>query len=663
MSEWLIQNEISSLITSGLNYWVGEHPPFPGFISSLDIHSPEENFRLKSDLHGAFDAVFYVEHDLGTAKQWRPILDEMMRLVDGSGTLVLRFTPDLCFGVHELMNFIHAWTVGRAEVLFSRQWKNEPSRVLGITMNSPPRARDIDSVSFAVIVDGNYPDRLTRFVQSVASMDSLSTISYEILVCGPTGAADHIDHPDLRFLPQDTRFTDKGWITRKKNLLIHAARGSIIALSHDRYWYAPSFVVNLKAFGGDFDVLIPEQVTPTGVRYPSLVATSGRWDLRALAEYERGDYSPNLYVNGGILIARLDRLRSTPYNELLFWGEAEDVEHSRRLEQAGVTARHSKQVIVNTDLTRGDQISVFERMPYVSEYLSPKNDGPFYPIGRRIEFTERTDVREMHDMGLAIPRSWAAGTEGLTWGGADRPELAIRPRILDPARTRDWTITLGTLGGAPAEIELLVNGKRARMASLRIDGPVHVTSFDIPEDLVASGHSFLVQFAAGVDAQTRLNWIELNSSRSLVNLPAKIKFTSGPGGSPQVAQDGWGGREAWGMWSDGARCSIGIPIMRLGTKRDLIAHFDVQAFLQGSERQQRVILRAGDTPLELWQFTHTNAHIRTVRIPANSFGSWLDLSFEIAWPSSPFGQGMTEDKRLLGLGLRSVRLRYAVKGG
>ncbi|RFA22637.1 hypothetical protein [Subtercola boreus] len=667
MTDFLSPDELSFIDTAHLNYWVGETAPLPGFVTSRDVVDLNRDFRVDSDLHGTFDGVFYVEHDLGDVKQWRQVLDELLHLLNGSGTLVLRYTPFPYFGTHELMNAIRAFTGGAVEVLFARQWPGHPSKVIGLTLSAPARRRSLDLFTFGLIVDGRFPERLTRFVDSVLAIDGLDTIDYEILVCGPAGSTDHIDTrlANIRLVEQDARFSTLGWITRKKNLLVAEARGDLILLAHDRYSVRSDFLTALREYGPDVDVLVPTQLTSDGFTYPSRVATSGTWDLRSLGELEVGDYTPTMYINGGVLIASVDVLRATPYNELLFWAEAEDVELTRRLEAAGVVPRFSQNVVVITDLTRGDQVSVFQRLPFESSYVSPTERGPRYAPGSGLAFGQSTDPAVFARRGVAFPHYWSRSGAGLVWSADHAPEFVIRPEVPESRGNRRWTLTLGFSagpGGAGSGwAEVLVNGRRAPLAAVDSSSGASLAelTFDVPEDIGIDGRNFAVQLASGMPHGVALRSLRLDVDTPTPELPLTLDLGAEVSRT-DATFSGWGEPENWGRWSSGRSCSIHIPIRARRPGATLVVSCDLQAYIPLRTGEQRVIVKIAGIPLDIWSMTSGEFRWHSVRIPAARLTrDWVDLTFEVAFPTSPHEETGEGDVRRLGVGIRTLSIKEA----
>ncbi|GAA4680023.1 hypothetical protein [Frondihabitans cladoniiphilus] len=660
MTDLLSADELGFLDPSKLNYWVGSTPPLPGFVSSLDVLDSNTDFRVDPDLHGSFDGVFFVEHDLGQVKQWRLVLDELLHLTNGTGTLVIRYYPYRYVNSHELLTAIDAWTGGRAEVLFSRRWADDRSKVIGLRLSAEPRRRSLDSLTFGLVADGRFPERITRFVDSVMLMDGIDEVDYEVLVCGPAGAVDHIDQKltRTRLVEQSSRFADLGWITNKKNRLVAAAAGDTVVLAHDRYSFTPGFLTNLKEFGPDFDVLVPAQRTVEGFRYPARVASTDLWNIASVGELQPGDYTPSMYVNGGIMIASTEVLRATRFNELLFWAEAEDVELTRRLANAGVVARFSESVVVLTDLTRSDQVSVFQRFPYSPEYLTPDLLGPKYLVGTTLSFTSASRAEWLADHGVTLPQAWHAQPDGLHWSATRSPEISVRPRVPEGVADRRWSLTLGVRGGRHdvALTEAWVNGRRAPLVGTSSRGQVTDLTFAIPDDLANDSDTFNVQLTSADPAGFVLATLRLDLDLERASFPLEVSLSETFTQPSELV--GWSHAEAWGRWSVGERASVAVPAPPIAPDHDVLVTAEIQPHLPAGTGEQRVVVNAAGVPLEIWTFTEAHLQKRTLTVPASLVTrGWLEIGFEIAWPSAPLDETGSGDHRRLGIALHSLTAR------
>jgi hypothetical protein len=349
---------------TGRKYWVGREAPVPGCVTSDALLEARGLHRASPDEHGTYDVVYLVETDLGTLPYWQVLVDEALRLLGASGTLVVRYTPSTLLGPQDLMALVSSRIACVAGVAFAHTWPGERTRVVGIDIvqTKPPVA--LGGVTFGLVTDGRAPDRVTAFVDSVVAIRGLARTSSEILVCGPAGCVDHLAETfgvDVRLVVEPAENANLGWITRKKNLLVDAAHCEIVVVAHDRYTFTPGWLESLRQFGTDFDVVVPRQTTVTGMRFPDWVGVADDRSCSPIFELDYADFDPRAYVNGGIIVARTSLLKEVRWNELLFWGDAEDIELSRRLQARGVVPRLAIEMVVETVVTRADQLAAFER--------------------------------------------------------------------------------------------------------------------------------------------------------------------------------------------------------------------------------------------------------------------------------------------------------------
>ncbi|MGI4802189.1 MAG: hypothetical protein ACRYG8_50770, partial [Janthinobacterium lividum] len=331
----LLDTELSAMML-GLDrvFWAGNHPPLRRMASSGRIYDPDHDFRLPASLHGRFQAAMLVERDLGLMKQWPVVLDEALRLLEPDGLLAVRATTTPVVTNFEMKARLLAWTGGKIAPVSERRLEGgDVQSVFRLSMPVRPRP-SLDGFSFCLISDGRRIEAIEAFARSVHAMEGIDRIGYEILVCGPASLRPVLARlgSRLRLVEDEGSFSDLGWITRKKNLLVRASGCENILIAHDRYTLATDFLACLGEFGPDFSVLTCRQETADGLRFPDWVTLGSAWSGTSPAMLPYGEYCRYLYVNGGLMIAKRDVLAKTCWYVLLFWMQAEDVELTRRLQ-------------------------------------------------------------------------------------------------------------------------------------------------------------------------------------------------------------------------------------------------------------------------------------------------------------------------------------------
>lgn len=208
---------------------------------------------------------------------------------------------------------------------------------------------NIDSWTFGIITKGQRNDLLEQVLKSIRA---LKVPNYEIVICGT-----YFDRkePDFRYIPFSEK-DDKGWITKKKNIITENARFENVVIGHDRLLYTPNWHEGMKEYGSYFDALSCEMVIKdTDFRTFDWYMHS--YDLKAppqswpfFTASRRGihqscmglhydDWDYRAVMTGSVGIFKRSLLKLVPWNEDYFWNEDEDAELSRRLHKAGALIR------------------------------------------------------------------------------------------------------------------------------------------------------------------------------------------------------------------------------------------------------------------------------------------------------------------------------------
>ena len=118
--------------------------------------------------------------------------------------------------------------------------------------------------------------------------------------------------------------------------------------------------------------------------------------------------------------------------------------------------------------------------------------------------------------------------------------------------------------------------------------------------------------------------------------------------------------ETWGRWSNGDLVKLKF---KYKTKQDIIADFDINPFLTDNKKIQKVKVFVNEKELANWIFEKDKDMPNTSLIIPQDISpkGKISIRFEIDNPQSPKELGVSEDSRKLGLGFKSLRLRYLEK--
>jgi hypothetical protein len=129
--------------------------------------------------------------------------------------------------------------------------------------------------------------------------------------------------------------------------------------------------------------------------------------------------------------------------------------------------------------------------------------------------------------------------------------------------------------------------------------------------------------------------------------------------------NGWSETESWGTWTIGSRAELSV---KLAAKPDRLLFLNAFAFAHLPRQDHEgvnVRVYCGDQPIAEWKFTPAEARGGGSRwfsapLPApEHLGSGLNLVFEIEGASSPHAEGLSHDRRVLGLALCKLTIAEA----
>lgn len=628
--------------------WVGTEPATPGWDVASSVLDARVGFRESPERHRTYDVVALLEADLGLNPGWAFVIDELIRLARPGGLVVVRFTEHQ-FEMHHLMNLVLSRVVS-SELLSYRLGE----RVIALRTAADTASRSATSLTIGVITDGVRVNRLERLI---ASVDGLAQGSGHhapsLLICGPDEIREIVGARRwASFITEETHPTRTGWITRKKNILIDATATDFLVLAHDRYWFPPDFVTRLEEFGADFDVMVPNQLTGLGFEYPVRVATRTPWRASEVVELSVDVYSDSIYVNGGIMVGATDLLRRVRYNELLSWGESEDVEFSRRLRAQGVVPRFAPAVSVFTDITREDQISAFVR-PKSGSLGDETMDSSLYPVGAEVRLIDSLTGRR-DAQGVTLLGDWeGTSTDSVRPLNKGPARIALRPQVGAPSSsTERWTATFeGDFVREAGNPEILVNGYRAE--DVKLGGTTLRFSFT---STVVAGQSLVFQFPAGWPGEGSFHSVRASPERPTLAVPDTIDFIGSE--IPDLFfASGWGQPEPWGRWTTAKRAILRLPVSPTHRRRGLVLKVRARAIAAEEHPLQQVAVEVGGVALVIWSFRLRGTSSKRAVIPPRLLvGTTVDVILDVGAPVRLADKTQGDDPRLLGAAISRVRI-------
>jgi hypothetical protein len=134
----------------------------------------------------------------------------------------------------------------------------------------------------------------------------------------------------VRHVPYRELNLASGWITKKKNMGVAAARYDKVALAHDYLALEPGWKKGYDEFGSDFDVCMNRIINTDGTRWKDWIKFDVSNMKFALIPYD-AKRTEHQYISGTYFVVKRNFYAKSPLDEKLRWGEGEDAEWSRRI--------------------------------------------------------------------------------------------------------------------------------------------------------------------------------------------------------------------------------------------------------------------------------------------------------------------------------------------
>ncbi|MBC8751444.1 MULTISPECIES: hypothetical protein [Paraburkholderia] len=334
-----------------------------------------EGFRLADrKVAGTLDSLG-LEFNVCAYSNWRVILDESWTLLSGRSRVSFRAKTTKYVSLHQLLSYVFSslrryfTDVKITSVEPAKKWTTysffvEERRNIAVSGKNK-------KWSFGLVVDGQNVDSFGHLLTSIEQAFQFCLDDCELIVNGPEENYSKYIGPSkipIKILHSDAVNERLAWITRKKNDIVAAARYENVAILHNRYAIAEKWLEFFDQFGYDFNVVCGRQLYGETAFY-DWVATGNAWAPSWSLTLEPDDFHPNLYVNGGLIIAKKSILQEIPLNDYLFWNQCEDIEYSRRILNAGITPRYMSLPVVKVLSFRAGYETGFRAQNHICKML------------------------------------------------------------------------------------------------------------------------------------------------------------------------------------------------------------------------------------------------------------------------------------------------------
>jgi len=328
--------------------------------------------------------IVYVSKILNTTKFTPILLKEWFYLLKKKGYLIIDYYPNHLCDWQKLEEFMWWLWKGKYQIIFhniisQKESKNNSKSQLNSFIKSLKnkdlfinnnqitnkqqcfrficqknvstiiRNDSINKWSFGIITNGKRPDWLKDIIDSIRIQ---KIPHYEIIICGEYN--NKSKSKDIIYIPFNQR-NNKGWITKKKNLIIQKAKYQNICLLHDRIFLNKNWFQEVKKWGNCFDVLTGKTIAINGEKNLEHICFKGLSKLTMdqlnhfkyfpCGNLDYRDWDKDLFSYSANFMIKKYILINNPYNETLYHKDFEDLFISQENNQKGFIIRMCPQII------------------------------------------------------------------------------------------------------------------------------------------------------------------------------------------------------------------------------------------------------------------------------------------------------------------------------
>lgn len=175
------------------------------------------------------------------------------------------------------------------------------------------RGDSIDKWTFGVITNGDRDDWMEMIIESIKKQ---KIPNYEIIICGKYRKRPE---KNIKYIFFNER-ADRGWITKKKNLIVEKAKYENLCMIHDRLMLSPNWYQGMRKYGNAFELLGCIQTEKNGNRAGDWLTWGGPlYSFYKIAGLEYKDWDYNTYLSGQLVIIKKSIYQKVLWDETTYW--------------------------------------------------------------------------------------------------------------------------------------------------------------------------------------------------------------------------------------------------------------------------------------------------------------------------------------------------------
>lgn len=284
-------------------------------------------FAIESQHH------IYLDRFLQSKKFAHILLKEIFFILKPEGFLTIEYTPtnEITF---ESMEKLFWWLFRGNYIVHMHEKKGRKFNLIVEKRNTMFGKGDaITKWTFGIVTNGDRDEWIDKMIASIRAQ---KIPSYEIIICGKSKQRKE---KDVIHIPFNERI-DKGWITKKKNLIAERAKYDNLCVIHDRILLDKGWYQGMKKYGNAFELLGCIQRELNGSLAGDWLTLGGPVPTNyRVSSMHYTDWDWYTYLSGQLTIIKRNIWEKVLWDETRYWNDAEDGDISFRARDMGYIIR------------------------------------------------------------------------------------------------------------------------------------------------------------------------------------------------------------------------------------------------------------------------------------------------------------------------------------
>lgn len=323
--------KLLSYVKEKNSIWIGDNAPFN--MNAVSINT-STNYRLSKFHHNSYKIVWFFEYLLSDIYAWKNILDELIRLIDNNGTIVLRIQENNILDANKL-NFFLKKSILIQDVLI----KEENQRNNSKKDNEKVFIIDFKRKNFEIYKDSSWTfilfndnkEYLTKFCENVRKYEKSNT---QIILISPNNDSNYCDL-DIVKINSDKKKTN----ISNNNELFDCVKNENIMVIKEDFNINKDFFEGFEIYGYDFDYITTRQNYKNGIVYHSYLKRK-EMDTKNLYYINSERFADdNLFIRNNLFIIKKKTFLELELDFFLDFDENNCIESSDVIRKKSVIPR------------------------------------------------------------------------------------------------------------------------------------------------------------------------------------------------------------------------------------------------------------------------------------------------------------------------------------